>query len=72
MSSNSFHDFISLNVVHYPFELARRIATVSDKVHVTEFNHFIKLFFYSIQNRDSIFFFQVASFCEHFMNECIF
>ena len=53
MSSNSFHDFINLDVVHYFFELARRITTMSDKIHVTELNHFIKLFSYSIQNRDS-------------------
>ena len=54
MNSNSFHDLISFDVVHYFFELARRIATVSDKVHATELNHFIKLFFYPIQNRDII------------------
>ena len=53
MNSNSFHDFINLDVVHYFFELARRIATMSDKVHAIELSHFIKLFFYSIQNRDT-------------------
>ena len=53
MSSNSFHDLIDLDVVHYPFELARRVATVSDKVHATELSHFIKLFPYPIQNRDN-------------------
>ena len=52
MSSNSFHDLIDLDVVHYPFELARRVTTVSDKVHATELSHFIKLFSYPIQNRD--------------------
>ena len=29
---------------------------MSDKIHVTKLNHFIKLFLYSIQNRDSFFF----------------
>ena len=72
MGSNSFHDLIGLDVVHYPFELACRVATVSDKIHATKLSHFIKLFLYPIQNRDSIFSFQAASFCEHFMNECIF
>ena len=52
MSSNSFHDFIDLDVVHYSFELACRVATMNDKTHVTKLSHFIKLFFYSIQNRD--------------------
>ena len=56
MSSNSFHDLIGLDVVHYSFELACRIATVSDKTYATKLSHFIKLFLYSIQNRDSIFF----------------
>ena len=55
MSSNSFYDFIDFDVVHYSFELARRIATMSDKIHATELNHFIKLFFYSIQNRDRLY-----------------
>ena len=45
---------------------------LSDKIHVTELNHFIKLFFYSIQNRDSISFFQTASFCELVINKCVF
>ena len=53
MSSNSFYDLINFDVVHYLFELARWVATMSDKVHATEFNHFIKLFLYSIQNRDT-------------------
>ena len=61
MSSNSFHDLIDLDIVHYFFELTRRIATVSDKIHAIEFSHFIKLFFYSIQNRDSIFFFKLRA-----------
>ena len=29
---------------------------LNDKVHAIELSHFIKLFFYSIQNRDNIFF----------------
>ena len=61
MSSNPFHDLIGLDVVHYSFELTRRIATISDKIHATEFNHFIKLFFYPIQNRDSTFFFKLRA-----------
>ena len=65
MSSNSFHDLIDLDVVHYSFELARRIATMSDKIHAIKLSHFIKLFLYSIQNCDSTFFFQAASSCEH-------
>ena len=52
MGSNSFHDLIGLDVVHYPFELACRVATVSDKTHATKLSHFIKLFPYPIQNRD--------------------
>ena len=72
MNSNSFHDLIDLDVVHYFFELACRITTMSDKTHATKLNHFIKLFSYPIQNRNSISFFQVASSCEYFMNECIF
>ena len=48
MSSNSFHDFINLDVVHYFFELTRWVTTMSDKIHATELNHFIKFFFYSI------------------------
>ena len=31
---------------------------LNNKIHVIEFNHFIKFFFYSIQNRDNIFFFK--------------
>ena len=72
MSSNSFYDFINLDVVYYFFELTRRITTMNNKIYVIELNRFIKLFFYSIQNRDNIFFFQTASFCEHFINKCIF
>ena len=53
MNSKSFHDFINFDVVYYFFELTRRITTMNDKIHVIEFNHFIKLFFYSIQNRDN-------------------
>ena len=53
MNSNSFHDFIGLDVVHYSFELACRVATVSDKTHATKLSHFIKLFSYPIQNRDT-------------------
>ena len=51
MNSNLFHDLINLDVVYYPFKLARRIATMSDKIHATKLNYFIKFFFYSIQNR---------------------
>ena len=54
MNSNSFHDLINLDVVHYSFELACRITTMSDKTHATKLNHFIKLFSYSIQNRDNV------------------
>ena len=72
MNSNSFHDFINFNIVYYFFELTRRITTINNKVYVINFNHFIKLFFYPIQNRDNFFFFRIASFCEHFINKCIF
>ena len=65
MSSNSFHNLIDFDIVHYFFELTRRITTMNDKIHAIELNHFIKLFFYSIQNRDSTFSFQAASSCEH-------
>ena len=56
MSSNSFHDLINLDVVHYSFELTRRVTTINNKIHATKLNHFIKFFLYSIQNRDNIFF----------------
>ena len=56
MNSNLFHDFINLDVVHYLFELTRRITTINNKTHVIKFNRFIKLFFYSIQNRDNKFY----------------
>ena len=62
MNSNSFYNFINFDVVYYFFELARRIATMSDKIHVIELSRFIKLFFYLIQNRDSIFFFKLRVF----------
>ena len=45
---------------------------LNDKIHVIKLNYFIKLFSYSIQNRDSIFFFQTTSFCELIINECVF
>ena len=71
MGSNPFHDLIDLDVVHYPFELACRVATMSDKTHATKLSHFIKLFFLPDSKSWQYFFFQAASFCEHFMNECI-
>ena len=45
MDSNSFHDLIGPDVVHYSFGLACRVATVSDKTHATKLSHFIKFFF---------------------------
>ena len=58
MSSNSFHNFINLDVIHYLIWLKRRITTINDKIYVIEFSHFIKFFFYLIQNRDNTFFFK--------------